>query len=473
MQTMLVFASILLASAVTGFLAFYVWRRQRASNDRKRVDAVQALIESEERYRDLYENAPNAYFSVGTDGRIRRCNRRAGELLGYSTESLIGQPIFELYADTPLGKAKAAEVFQRFRSGQEVTDEEMEMRKANGTLFWVSLTVGAVRDTEGHIVESHSVVMDITERKQQEAQLLASQAELRLSLETANQSRRALLSVIEDLKRAEEGLRHARDDLERKVSERTQDLRMAKLAAEDANRAKSDFLASMSHELRTPLNAVIGFSEVLQDRYFGELNEKQADYVNDILESGKYLLSLINDILDLSKIEAGKVELELEKLNMNEILENSLIMIRQKCVEHGIDVSLDMPKNLKDLEMMADERRLKQIMYNLLSNATKFTPDGGAITMEAEQKGDQIIISVKDTGIGITLGDQEKIFEEFYQVKGSIVNKTAGTGLGLSLTKRLVEMHGGKIRVESEGEGKGSKFSFTLPLIAEPPERLT
>ena len=213
-----------------------------------------------------------------------------------------------------------------------------------------------------------------------------------------------------------------------------------------------------------PLNAVIGFSQVLQAQYFGELNEKQAGYVSNILESGEHLLSLITDILDLSKIEAGKEELELSQVNIEDLLENSLVMIREKAMRHGIGLDLHVSQDVEGLEITADERKLRQTMFNLLSNAAKFTPDGGAITVGAKQEGEELFISVADTGIGIDPEHQEKIFDEFYQVRGGMRDKTPGTGLGLSLTKRFVEMHGGRIWVESEGEGKGSKFSFTLPI---------
>lgn len=247
-------------------------------------------------------------------------------------------------------------------------------------------------------------------------------------------------------------------------------LKAEKERAEAASVAKSDFLASMSHELRTPLTAIIGFSDVLYDRSFGPLNEKQEEYVKDVLDSGRHLLSLINDILDLSKIEAGKMEPELSPVNINALLENSLVMIKEKAMKHGIRLELELLQKRPYLEIQADERMLKQVMFNLLSNAANFTSDGGRITVKAKEEGEDIIISVSDTGIGISPDRQGKIFEEFYQVKGGMLDKTPGTGLGLALTKRFVEMHGGKIWVESEGEGKGSCFSFLLPMEPKPLE---
>jgi len=190
-------------------------------------------------------------------------------------------------------------------------------------------------------------------------------------------------------------------------------LREKKEAAEAANRAKSEFLANMSHELRTPLNAIIGFSQVLQDEYFGTLTDKQAEYVNDILESGKHLLSLINDILDLSKIEAGKFELQFSPVNVKGILEGSLVLIKERARKHGISLTLDLPAELEDLTITADERKLKQVLLNLLSNAVKFTPDGGAIMVEAKKQGEELLIGVSDTGIGIAPEEQELIFDEF------------------------------------------------------------
>ena len=230
---------------------------------------------------------------------------------------------------------------------------------------------------------------------------------------------------------------------------------------EVASRHKSEFLANMSHELRTPLNAIIGFSEVLGERMFGELNEKQAEYTEDILSSGRHLLSLINDILDLSKIEAGRMELEVTTFHLPDAIENALTLVRERASRHGIKLDRVIDDRLGDFT--GDERKVKQILVNLLTNAVKFTPEGGQIKVEANLGDNAVIVSVTDTGIGIAPEDQEAIFEEFRQVGSNYAQKREGTGLGLTLTKKFIELHGGKLWVESE-VGKGSKFTFTLPI---------
>jgi len=230
---------------------------------------------------------------------------------------------------------------------------------------------------------------------------------------------------------------------------------------EIANKHKSDFLANMSHELRTPLNAIIGFSEVLMERMFGEVNAKQADYLKDIHESGKHLLSLINDILDLSKIEAGRMDLELSSFDLPSALSNAMTLVRERAQRHGIALALEVDPRLG--EFRADERKFKQIVLNLLSNAVKFTPDGGKVHVLATKMDGKIEIAVQDTGIGIAAGDHEAVFEEFKQVGRDYTRKAEGTGLGLALTKRFVELHGGAIRLQST-PGKGSTFTITLPV---------
>ena len=279
--------------------------------------------------------------------------------------------------------------------------------------------------------------------------------------------------------------------------------RLERETAEEANRSKSEFLANMSHELRTPLNHIIGFTELIVDKSFGELNELQEEYLNDVLTSSRHLLSLINDILDLSKVEAGKMELQLSMIDPEPILERSLTMVKEKIMKHGIELRREIDKLPSSI--YADERKLKQIFYNLISNAAKFTPEKGKIcisarllklsvlnnnqfqinsgkkplTLDSQQitniiakneqdknigfNGQFLEFSVADTGIGIAVEDQERIFSPFVQADGSASRKYQGTGLGLTLTRKLVELHGGAIAVESDGKDKGSIFSFFIP----------
>jgi signal transduction histidine kinase len=228
-----------------------------------------------------------------------------------------------------------------------------------------------------------------------------------------------------------------------------------------ASRHKSEFLANMSHELRTPLNAVIGFSEVLLQRMFGGLNDKQDEYLKDIYASGQHLLSLINDILDLSKIEAGRMELASAPFHLPGALENAVTLVRERAARHGIALDLDLDPRLG--ELVGDERKVKQVLLNLLSNAVKFTPEGGRISLTAGLTDGAVEISVIDTGIGIAPEDQAAVFEEFRQVGSDEKRKQEGTGLGLTLAKKFVELHSGKIWVQSE-LGRGSTFTFTLPV---------
>jgi two-component system, NtrC family, sensor kinase len=229
---------------------------------------------------------------------------------------------------------------------------------------------------------------------------------------------------------------------------------------EAASRHKSEFLANMSHELRTPLNAILGFSEVLAERMFGEVNEKQAEYLQDILSSGRHLLSLINDILDLSKVEAGRLELELGRFHLPTALDNVLTLVRGRAMRHGITLTQTVDERLGDI--VADERKVKQILVNLLSNAVKFTPEGGRVGLTATVAEGVLTIAVTDTGVGIAPEDQAAIFEEFRQVGLDDARRQEGTGLGLTLAKKFVELHGGRIWVQSQ-VGQGSTFRFTLP----------
>ena len=288
------------------------------------------------------------------------------------------------------------------------------------------------------------------------------------------------------------------EGLEEKVVERTRELEDAireqqflnielekrRIEAEAANIAKSDFLANMSHELRTPLNSIIGFSEVMKEGMAGPLTDEQKEFLGDIGQSGNHLLNLINDILDLSKVEAGKMELEMSEISIKDLINSSVLMFREKALKHNIKIKAEIEEGI--VNITADERKIKQVLFNLLSNAMKFTPDGGSVLVTAriangseylannkklfiddyllKTDRDFVEISVADTGIGISPEDQEKLFQPFQQLETSYTKKYAGTGLGLSMCKKLVELHEGKIWVESEA-GKGSKFIFVIPII--------
>jgi signal transduction histidine kinase len=229
---------------------------------------------------------------------------------------------------------------------------------------------------------------------------------------------------------------------------------------EVASQHKSEFLANMSHELRTPLNAIIGFSEVLSERMFGELNEKQEEYLKDIYASGQHLLSLINDILDLSKIEAGRMELEISDFHLPSALDNALTLVRERAGRRAIALHLSIDDRLG--MMNGDERKIRQVVLNLLSNAIKFTPEGGRIEVGAALRDGSVEVPVTDTGVGIAPEDQEAVFEEFRQV-GTADKKMEGTGLGLALSRKFIELHCGRIWVTSQ-VGAGSTFTFTIPV---------
>jgi signal transduction histidine kinase len=326
-----------------------------------------------------------------------------------------------------------------------------------------------------------------SELKQEKLQLIASQAKLSEEVAIRRKTEAKLQAAHNELdlrvKERTRQLAEKNEQLNREIADR----KMAQETAEKANRAKSEFLANMSHELRTPLNHIIGFTELIADKKMGGLNDMQVEYLSDSLTSSRHLLSLINDILDLSKVEAGKMDLKPTDVNLRKILENGLNLIRERAVSHGIQLTcefFDLPAAIR-----ADERKLKQITYNLLSNAVKFTSDKGQIHLAAGRliaanghlqtsHGKKVTLGngsrtgklreavevvVKDTGIGIGKDDLERIFSPFEQVDSTYSRKYQGTGLGLSLTRRLVEIHGGKIWAESAGVGQGSQIWFVIP----------
>ena len=250
------------------------------------------------------------------------------------------------------------------------------------------------------------------------------------------------------------------------IQAKSAQLEGANLDLAAASRHKSEFLANMSHELRTPLNAIIGFSDVLGQRLFGELNERQAEYTQDIASSGRHLLDLVNEILDLSKIEAGRMELEPSEFAVVDTIRGALAFVRERAARHSIDLTEDLAADLGTVA--ADERKVRQVLLNLLSNAVKFTPDGGRISVSAWRRDGEVEVAVRDTGIGIAREDQAKVFDEFQQVGKPSDRSREGTGLGLTLAKRFIELHGGRIWVESE-VGAGTTFTFAIPVVATAP----
>lgn len=387
--------------------------------ERTRVE--QAIRRAKEDWEQTFDADPDLIAIVGSDYRLQRVNRAFAARLGKHPRDCVGHLCYELVHG--VGQPPETSPFVTLMQTGKEQRAEVHLDRLGADFV---VTASPFRDSTGKMTACVHVLHDITDRK------------------------------------------------------RLEEMRVAKEGAEVANRAKSDFLANMSHELRTPLNAVVGFSAALADRYFGNLTAKQVEYVRYIQEAGQHLLALINDVLDLSKVEAGKMELELGSVRLGELLEDSLIMIKEKCFKHRIALNLDCPPELCGKEISVDACKLKQIMFNLLSNSEKFTPDGGRITMSArltsslpgEVDADQppamaaqpwIEISVADTGLGVPAEEQEKVFESFYQCNDGKGGKTPGTGLGLPLTKRLVELHGGRIDLVSGGENQGCCVTFWIP----------
>ena len=395
----------------------------------ERKIADEALRENEKRYRRVVSSISDHVYmtEVTPDGQIinRYISPNVEVLTGYAPEQIMVD--WSLWPTTlihPDDRAIAAE--QMAKSIQGYNGEvEYRLARADGDIIWVRDNVRV--ESVGASKTIYGVVSDITERKQ-----------------------------------AQEALEAERASLAHRIEERTSELRIANAKLARASRLKDEFLASMSHELRTPLNAILGMAEVLQEQVYGAVNEKQSKSIQTIEESGRHLLSLINDILDLSKIEAGKLRLDLNPVSIMSLCQASLQFVKQTAHKKRLKLSAEYDEAATIVQ--ADERRLKQILVNLLSNAVKFTPEGGTIglTVTADPVQQVIQFTVWDTGIGITENEIDRLFQPFVQLDSSLSREYSGTGLGLSLVYRLAEMHGGSVSVESE-VGQGSRFNISLP----------
>ena len=356
---------------------------------------------------DLYDNAPTGYHSLDAQGKIVMINQTELNWLGYTRAELIGQPFANLF--TPASLATFQANFPGFKQRGWVRDLEFELIRKDNSTFPVLVSATAIQDQDGNYVMSRTTVVDITERK-----------------------------------KAEETMRRANQEMER------------------AMRLKDEFMAGMSHELRTPLNAILGLSETLNEQILGPLNDHQLTSIQLIESSGRHLLALLNDILDLSKIEAGAVTLDIEPVNVPSICDISQVFIKQMAHKKRIQVSANLDPKVEWIT--ADERRLKQMLVNLLTNAVKFTLEGGQVELRVTGDVENKIVQfcVRDTGIGIAPEDLQHLFKPFVQVDSSLTRTQEGTGLGLALVARMAEMHGGSVAVESE-LGKGSCFTIQLP----------
>jgi PAS domain S-box-containing protein len=371
----------------------------------------------EQRLRDLLDAAPDAIIEVDQGGHILLLNRMTEKLFGYQRDELVGQPV-ELLIPADL---RAMHVHNRTTyCARPLTrpmgsDLALQGRRKDGSCFPVEISLSPVESGDGAGVTA--IIRDISERKRSEDQLRAMQEKYTRELQLQNQ------------------------EIER------------------ADRLKSEFLSSVSHELRTPLHTIIGFSELLAEELKGPLNEDQQRFIGYIHKDSLHLLELINQILDLSKIEAGRLELRMETFAVSGPIEEVLLSIRPQGEAKSIRIEADLGSGVP---LTADRLRFKQILFNLLSNAVKFTPDDGQIRVGVSPRDGFVEIHVKDNGIGIPPEEQELVFDKFHQVRTTADGSRGGTGLGLAITKALVEQHGGRIWFESE-PGKGSHFTVTIP----------
>lgn len=382
---------------------------------------TQVDLRSYLRFRDLLEAAPNAIFEVEHDGTIVLLNAAAEQMFGYEREELLGKVIEVLVPESLRSRHREERgVYARHPVTRPMgIGLELLGRRKNGKEFPVEVSLSPTRSSR--VI---AIVRDITERKQAEGQIDAMHRQFAAELETKNRQ-----------------------------------LEIRNREVERANRLKTEFLASMSHELRTPLHTIIGFADLLGEELKGPLNSEQKRFVAHIQKDSRHLLELINDILDVSRIESGRLELHPEMFDPAHAIAETAAGLRPLAAQKQIDIREMLQP---DLTIFADRLRFREIFYNLLSNAIKFTPDGGRITVECSDRAEDVFFAVTDTGIGIEASEHEAIFDRFYQLGATTRGVREGTGLGLAITKSLVEMHGGKIWVES-APGAGSRFQFCLP----------
>ncbi|HET9837140.1 MAG TPA: PAS domain-containing sensor histidine kinase [Candidatus Angelobacter sp.] len=400
--------------------------RQPAKEDPARANENWARDgQAEKRFRRLLDAAPDAILEVDGQGRIVLINQTAEKMFGYTRDELMGLNVETLVpASMRAGHVRHRTSYTAHPQMRPMgTGLELRAQRKDGSLFPVEISLSPNPGEEGGRVIA--LVRDITARKQVEDRLKAIQEQYTAELATKNQQ-----------------------------------LEARNLDVERANRLKSEFLASMSHELRTPLHTIIGFSELLTEELEGPLNDKQKRFIGHILQDSRHLLELINEILDLSKIEAGRLELQKEEMDFAGCLREVIAGIQHQAAAKNIQVDV---RNEFNGTLYADRMRVKEILYNLLSNALKFTPDGGEVWVGAMVQAHELQVVVGDTGIGVHPQEHDTIFDKFYQVGSTTEGTREGTGLGLPITRKLVELHGGNIWLESS-PGKGSRFSFTLPL---------
>ncbi len=380
----------------------------------ERKQAEEALAKYASEIEDLYDHAPCGYHSLNAEGRFVNINQTALQWLGYTHEEIIGRQFTSII--TPASCSVFYQNYSQFQERGWVKDLEFDLICKDGKIFPVLLNATAVKSANGTYLYSRSSLFDIRDRKQTEAQL----------------------------RQINEQLSHANAELAR------------------ATRLKDEFLANMSHELRTPLNAILGMSEGFTEGVFGDINERQEKAIATIERSGKHLLELINDILDLSKIESGKLELQLSDVSVRSLCEASVSFVRQMAFKKNIHLSYQISDYLGTIQV--DERRLRQVLINLLSNAIKFTPEAGSVSLQVSfcPSAPDICFCVTDTGIGIADEDMKKLFQPFIQIDSNLNRQYEGTGLGLALVQRIATLHQGTVSVSSE-VGKGSCFTVHIP----------